>query len=225
VNGRFPVGVRPANSVLDRAVKHPYGHAAMVDARQLTPRGKERRRQLLEYATVRFAEAGYHPTSVADIVGGLGVGKGVFYWYFESKEQLFRELLREAQLDLRRHQRDAIAGETDPVRRLELGIRAAMRWWAAHPDIGRLVQFAATEKAFAPAIRRGQEIAVGDAVTHLKDAIAEGRIRDADPEALGHAVLGLSSHLVRELVHGRGDDPDEVADLAVTILLDGLVID
>jgi AcrR family transcriptional regulator len=190
--------------------------------RRLTARGEERRRQLLDFATERFAGSGYHPTSVADIVGGLGVGKGVFYWYFESKEQLFAEILRESQLDLRRHQRDAIADEPDPVRRVELGIRAAMRWWAAHPDIAKLVQFAATEETFAPAIRRGQEVALGDAVVHLKEAIAQGRVRDADPEALGHAVLGLSTHLARELVHRRGDDPDEVADLAVAILLHGL---
>jgi AcrR family transcriptional regulator len=194
----------------------------MSERRRLTARGEERRRQLLDHATKRFAEVGYHPTSVADIVGGVGVGKGVFYWYFESKEQLFLELLRESQKSLRRSQRDAIADEADPVRRLELGIRAAMRWWAEHPDVMNLVQFAATERTFAPALRRGQEVALGDAVVHLKDAIAEGRIRDADPEALGHAVLGLSGHLARELVHRRGDDPDEVADLTVSILLHGL---
>ncbi len=195
---------------------------AEASRRRLTARGEERRRQLVEYATQRFAESGYHPTSVADIVGGLGVGKGVFYWYFESKEELFLEILRASQTDLRRNQRDAIAGETDPVRRLELGIRAAMRWWSGHPDIAKLVQFAATEETFAPALRRGQDVALGDAVTHLKEAIAEGRIRDADPDALGHAVLGLSSHLARELIIRRGDDPDEVADLAVAILLHGL---
>ena len=191
--------------------------------RRLTARGEERRRQLLDFATTRFADSGYHPTSVADIVGGIGVGKGVFYWYFESKEQLFLEILRESQTDLRRHQRHAIADEPDPVKRLELGIRAAMRWWSSHPEVATLVQFAATEDTFAPALRRGQEVALGDAVVHLKEAIAEGRVRDADPDALGHAVLGLSSHLARELVLRRGDDPDEVADLTVSILLHGLV--
>ena len=191
-------------------------------ARRLTPRGEERRRQLLDYAARRFAETGYHATSVADIVGGLGVGKGVFYWYFESKEQLVRELLRDAQQDLRRTQRAAIAGEPDPLRRIELGIRASMRWWADHRHVARLVQFAATDATFAGLIRRGQDVALGDLVTHLKDAIAEGRIRDADPEALGHAVLGLTTQLAGELLHRRGDDPDEVADLAVTVLFDGL---
>jgi AcrR family transcriptional regulator len=194
----------------------------MSDRRRLTARGEERRRQLVEYATKAFAESGYHPTSVADIVGGLGVGKGVFYWYFESKEQLFLEILRSSQLDLRRFQRDAIADEPDPVRRLELGIRAAMQWWARHQDIFTLVQFAATESTFANALRKGQEIALGDAVVHIKEAMAEGRLRDADPEAVGHAVLGLTGHLARELLRRRGDDPDEVADLCVSILLHGL---
>ena len=190
--------------------------------RKLTPRGKERRRQLLDFAARRFAENGYHPTSVADIVGGLGVGKGVFYWYFDSKEQLFLEILRESQTDLRRAQRDAIADEGDPVRRLELGVRASFTWWSTHPEIVNLVQFATTEEAFAKAVRRGQDVALGDAVTHIKEAIAEGRVRDAEPEALAHAILGITAHLARELVHRRGDDHAEVADLAVAIMLDGI---
>ncbi|MDQ3294633.1 MAG: TetR family transcriptional regulator [Actinomycetota bacterium] len=189
-----------------------------TNGRKLTPRGKERRQQLLDHATQRFAETGYHPTSVADIVGGVGVGKGVFYWYFDSKEQLFLELLAEAQRDLRRTQRDAIASEDDPLRRLEIGIRAAFRWWAGHPEIMNLLQFAATEKQFRPALRQGQSVALGDAVTHLKEAIAEGRIT----EELAHAIIGLTGHLSRELVHRRGDDPERVADLAVTLLFDGL---
>jgi AcrR family transcriptional regulator len=28
-----------------------------------------------------FASEGFHATSVAKLVDGLGVGKGVFYWY------------------------------------------------------------------------------------------------------------------------------------------------
>jgi AcrR family transcriptional regulator len=50
-------------------------------SRRLTPRGEQRRSELLAFATKRFAANGYHPTSVAELVDGLGVGKGVFYWY------------------------------------------------------------------------------------------------------------------------------------------------
>ncbi|MBW3557793.1 MAG: TetR/AcrR family transcriptional regulator, partial [Actinobacteria bacterium] len=38
----------------------------------------------MDFAAHRFADHGYHPTSVAEIVQGMGVGKGVFYWYFSS---------------------------------------------------------------------------------------------------------------------------------------------
>ena len=65
----------------------------------------------MDYAARRFAENGYHPTSVAEIVQGMGVGKGVFYWYFSSKEELFAEILRDAQHDLRRRQQHSIGDE------------------------------------------------------------------------------------------------------------------
>src|SRR5436189_5261010 len=113
-------------------------------SRRLTTRGKQRRRQLLEFATTRFAENGYHPTSVAEIVQGLGVGKGVFYWYFDSKEELFLEILKDAQQEMRRAQRVAYGDEPDPVRRIELGIRASLSWLAENRHMFNLFQFAAT---------------------------------------------------------------------------------
>jgi AcrR family transcriptional regulator len=194
----------------------------MADKRELTPRGKERRQQLMAYAAARFAEGGFHPTSVAEIVSGLGVGKGVFYWYFDSKDQLFLEILKDAQQDLRRAQQHVIVDEPDPVRRIELGIRASMTWFSEHRDLVNLFQFAATEERFAPVLRRGQEVALADAVKHVKDGIVAGEIRDGEPEVLAHAILGVISHLVRELIHNRGEAPEDVADAAVAFCLGGL---
>jgi len=177
----------------------------------------------MEFAATRFAEKGYHPTSVAEIVSGMGVGKGVFYWYFDSKEQLFLEILREAQTDLRRRQQQAIADEPDPVRRIELGLRASMAWAQAHRDHNKLIQFAATESTFAGALRRGQDIAVADVVKHVKEAIAEGRIRDADPDILAHAMVGVVGHLTRTFIYERGEPADTVADASVAFCLEGLL--
>jgi AcrR family transcriptional regulator len=176
----------------------------------------------MAYAAARFAEGGFHPTSVAEIVSGLGVGKGVFYWYFDSKDQLFLEILRDAQTDLRRAQQHVIIDEPDPLRRIELGIRASMTWFAEHRDLVNLFQFAATEERFAPVLRRGQEVALADAVKHVKDGIVAGEIRDSEPEVLAHAMLGVINHLVRELIHVRGEEPTEVADAAVAFCLGGL---
>ncbi|NLV54446.1 MAG: TetR/AcrR family transcriptional regulator, partial [Acidimicrobiales bacterium] len=149
-----------------------------MDDRRLTARGEERRRQILDVSTRLFAEKGYHPTSVADVVDACGVGKGVFYWYFASKEALLVEILRTGQQDRRRHQRDAIAGVEDPVEQMAVGIRAGMEWMAAHPDLFTLIRFAATEERFAPGMRKGEAIAARDAAAPLQRAIDEGRIPD-----------------------------------------------
>src|SRR3954467_10067507 len=143
-------------------------------SRRLTQRGQERRRQLMAYAATCFSEQGYHPTSVAEIVQGLGVGKGVFYWYFPSKEELFLEILKEAQHDLRVTQQAAIDGIEDPVRRIELGIQASMRWSSEHPELYNLFAFAATEENFAPVLRTGQATAVSDAMRHVQAGIDAG---------------------------------------------------
>ena len=191
--------------------------------RRLTARGKERRDQLMAFAAARFADGGYHPTSVAEIVEGIGVGKGVFYWYFESKEELFLEILKDAQQELRRAQRSAYGDEDDPIRRIELGIRASLRWLDEHRHLYNLFQFAVTEEQFAVAMRRGQEVAVADVARHIKEGIVEGRIRDADPEVLAHAVLGVTNQLSRAFVRDRRDRVEEIADVAVAFCLEGLL--
>ena len=191
--------------------------------RKLTQRGEERRRQLMDYATVRFAENGYHPTSVAEIVQGIGVGKGVFYWYFESKEQLFREILRDAQRDLRRRQQQAIGSEAAPIDRIEQGIRASMQWSAENRDLFVLFQFATTEERFAPAMRKGEQVAVNDAARHVADAMAEGQIPAGDHVLLANAMLGVASHLARVSIHEQGRSGDEVADAAVGFCLHGIL--
>ena len=190
--------------------------------RRLTTRGQDRKRQLMEYAARRFAENGYDPTSVADIVSGMGVGKGVFYWYFSSKEELLGEILRDAQRELRRAQQAAITGIEDPLTRIELGIRATMAWLADHRHLFTLFQFAAVDERFAPSLRRGQEVAVGDVAKHVKEGIVDGEIADIDPLVMTHAILGVTNHLARTFIFERGDSPEQVADAAVTFCLAGL---
>jgi AcrR family transcriptional regulator len=178
----------------------------------------------MAFATARFAENGYHPTSVAEIVQGIGVGKGVFYWYFESKEQLLLEILKDAQKDLRRAQQRAIAGEEDPVRRLEKGIRATITWSAEHRDVYRLTQVAAMEERFAPVLRKGQEVAVQDAILHVRDGIQQGLVRDLDPAYIAHGILGVTAQLARTFIHERGERPEDVADAAVSLVLEGILV-
>jgi AcrR family transcriptional regulator len=191
--------------------------------RKLTERGRQRRRQILDVAAGLFAERGYHPTSVADIVDTLGVGKGVFYWYFESKDDLFLEILASSSQDLRRRQQAAIGDEPDPLRRIELGIRASLAWFRDHRRLINLQQFAASEERFAAVLRQNDAVAIDDISRHLKEAMAEGSVPTGqDPAMLAHALVGATRHLARTYLYA-GDDPVElVGDVAVRFVIGGL---
>jgi AcrR family transcriptional regulator len=190
--------------------------------RKLTQRGEERRTQLMEFAAARFAQKGFHPTSVAEIVEGIGVGKGVFYWYFDSKEALLRAILADAQRDLRRRQRAAIADGTTPMERIERGIRASIQWSVQHTDNFRLVQFAATDEAFSKGVLKGQQVAVRDAATHISEAMAAGEIPPGDAELAAQFMIGVHTHLVLQVVQGQLRATDEVVDAAVKFCLHGI---
>ncbi len=195
---------------------------ASVD-RKLTQRGEERRNQLIAFATTRFSQKGFHPTSVAEIVEGIGVGKGVFYWYFDSKEELLRAILVDAQRDLRRRQRAAISDANSPMERIERGVRASIEWSVEHPEHFRLVQFAASDDRFSRGIQKGQQIAVRDAASHLDDAMEAGEIPKADSELLAQMMIGVHTHLVHLVHQGLLEASPEVIDAAVDYCMHGIV--
>lgn len=192
-------------------------------ARRHTQRGRERRQQLLAAAAERFATRGFDDTSVSDLVDAVGVGKGVFYWYFESKEQILAEVLRDAREELRRRQADALRGVDDPVRRIELAVRVGLCWQADHRHVSRITRWARDDERFAPVFRRHQDAAVADVVRQVKEAMVAGRLRDGDPVLIAHALVALGTRLGRTWVIERGADPDEIADLVVAVALHGLL--
>lgn len=72
----------------------------MVEAtRNLSPRWerrRERNRQMLRQAArAAFERGGYLGTSIDDIVAEADVARGTFYNYFQSKEEIFADLVRE----------------------------------------------------------------------------------------------------------------------------------
>lgn len=66
------------------------------------PKSKERcqeireqmRDTILQKSLLYFARNGFAGTQISDLSRNIGIGQGTIYVYFESKEELFREILR-----------------------------------------------------------------------------------------------------------------------------------
>ena len=194
--------------------------------RKLTQRGSKRRQQIIEAAMRLFSEQGYHGTTVGDVCDALGVGKGVIYWYFRSKEALFTELLQSTLLELRRAQEQRVAGVADPVERIEQGIRASIDFFRQNPGYLEMIRTAARYDEFAGLVEKGQEIVATDTAMHIKEGMGTGAIRDGDPELMAHGILGATFHFVEIYFgteHGAVDDRPQLADEAVAFCLRGLL--
>jgi AcrR family transcriptional regulator len=64
-----------------------------VPERQLTQRGLRTRGQLVTAARTIFERDGFAAARITDIADAAAVSHGTFYTYFDSKEQIFREVL------------------------------------------------------------------------------------------------------------------------------------
>lgn len=201
----------------------------MAVTRQLTPRGAERRDQLEAIATTLFAAHGYHGTSVSNIVRACGVGKGVFYWYFPSKDHLFRAIINGGFLQLRRAQRRAIEGEDDPVVRIVQGIRATLDFLAANEDLFRLFEFASVEQAYQAEYTRAIEVAVSDTNRHIEAAIGAGLISVPDASYghyMAHGITTVTMNFFRQFMAldapERRARHEDVVEAAVDFCLHGI---
>ncbi len=72
------------------------------------PEGTPVRDRLVRTALRLFAERGYAGVSNREIVAACGCTKGAIYWYFESKEDLFRSVLSETLADFQMRLADGI---------------------------------------------------------------------------------------------------------------------
>jgi AcrR family transcriptional regulator len=160
-----------------------------MNDRQLTSQGAERKQQLLDAAARLFAEQGYAATRVVDIVDAAGVAKGLFYWYFDNKETLFRELATEIRRRLRRQQAAAMDADAPALVRLLQGTVASVRFMAENAPFFSLLEVEG--RNVSDVLRQGTEQHLSDVTALIVEGQADGTVTDDDPaELLALGVVG-----------------------------------
>ena len=166
-----------------------------------------RREEILDAAKQVFADKGFHQTAIADIARMAKLSYGSVYWYFDSKESLFQALSEREEQALWRHVGAALqaSGDEDPERILTRGVRATFEFFAADPAAAQLLSL----DRFTADIER-----------LIVDAQRRGVIVDGPSPVLARSVAGLISTMAAS--SEPGFDPDETAEVVVSLLLNGL---
>ena len=167
----------------------------MPVARTRWKRRKEARPQELTAAALElFVEKGFAATRLDEIAARAGVSKGTLYLYFDSKEELFKAVIREGLLPLLAEGEELMASMPGPASELFRAI--VLRWWeiVGEGPIGGIPKLIFAEARNFPEIARfyaDEVIERGKRlfVAVFRRGIDSGEFRPFDPQALVHIVI------------------------------------
>jgi AcrR family transcriptional regulator len=106
-------------------------------------KGRRTQARLLESAERVFVERGYLATRVADITKVAGVAHGSFYTYFDSKDDVFRQVVAGVVEDMYSALEPGAAGGS-AFERIQGGNRRYLELYERHADILALIEQVAT---------------------------------------------------------------------------------
>ncbi|HEY0625738.1 MAG TPA: TetR/AcrR family transcriptional regulator [Allosphingosinicella sp.] len=186
-----------------------------------TARGQNTLRRLLEAAAAEFGTRGYHEAAITGITQRAGVALGTFYTYFDSKEELFRALVRDMSHSVRQHVAEAVKDAPDRLAAERTGLTAFIAFVRKHPELYRIIEEA---QFVAPDEYRQHYLTFVDGYRRNLAAAAErGEIVAGADETRGWALIGMSVFLgMRYGVWDKDLSPQEVADIAITLVSEGL---
>lgn len=190
--------------------------------RSWSERQKERiKSRITAKGRVLFAQQGLRKTSIEELTRAAGIAKSSFYVFFESKEQLYLELLAEEGPAAEARIRTAIAAA--PSRReglrailrgaiQELESNALTRRILAYPEELELLVAAATPEQ----LEQSGRSALGLIVPYLRDGQGMGEIAAGDPVLYARALSAITLLTLHRAEIGEGYD--EVLETVVDLL-------
>ena len=95
---------------------------------------EERRKNIVQAASLIFAQLGYAATEMDRVALELGLSKGTIYLYFENKEALFLHCVDQGMRDLNESVREAMTLAADPMEKIVLAFRAYFQFLDEHPQ-------------------------------------------------------------------------------------------
>jgi AcrR family transcriptional regulator len=157
-------------------------------------RKEARPAELTAAALELFVEKGFAATRLDEVAARAGVSKGTLYLYFESKEDLFKAVIREGLLPLLAEGEELMASMPGPASELFKAI--VMRWWeiVGEGPIGGIPKLIFAEARNFPEIARfyaDEVIERGKRlfVAVFQRGIDSGEFRPFDPNTLVHLVI------------------------------------
>jgi AcrR family transcriptional regulator len=172
-----------------------------------------------------FAEKGYASTSVREIVSAAGVSKPVLYYYFQSKEGLFRAILDSAAQEQEVILEEALQKPGTALERIVHLYRRIYKALMENQQLFKLINhlfFGPPQGAPRYDIERFHRRMAEVIRKIYLGGLRQGELRDVDPEEAALLVLGVTDYCFHlDYLHPESMDPDR-AERLLRIAFQGL---
>ncbi|MFT3977602.1 MAG: TetR/AcrR family transcriptional regulator [Sphingomonas bacterium] len=195
--------------------------AESAGKRPRTARGQRTQRAILDAAAAEFGEHGFHAASISGITRRAGVALGSFYTWFDSKDAVFRALVRDMSDQVRDHVGPAIRAAPDQIAAERAGLEHFLHFVRGHKEIYRIID----EAEFVdPESFRLHYSSTADRIRErLQAAAARGEVIGDVGEVHAWAIMGMNVFLGLRFGVWAEDAPvAEIADQVAAMLARGL---
>jgi AcrR family transcriptional regulator len=190
------------------------GATAAVKAPR-TARGERTMRKILDAARQEFGQRGFADSSIVGITQRAGVALGTFYTYFESKEGLFKALVRDMSAQVRDTVGPVLDEGMDGLDSERRALAAFLSFVRDHRHIYRIID----ESEFVDplAYREHYETTATRIAARLRVARDKGeiadRFTDAKLEILAWGMMGANVFLGLRFAVWDDAEGEEVAEV------------
>lgn len=168
-----------------------------------------RREDILNSAILLFREKGFKDTSITDIIQHTGAGRGTFYAYFDTKEELFFECADKVFLEIDRGQKE-IENEPDILRKLQLRGMYFSKFYPKAIDMLNLIKGATLggNETFREKLDQIMDNLAKSITEDIKQGTKEGVLSPAEPEIIAWMLVGAAEYS-NYLIYEQGVDTAE----------------
>jgi AcrR family transcriptional regulator len=159
----------------------------------------ERPDEILDAAQTVFGEFGFARTKIDDVARLAGVSKGTVYLYFDSKETLFREMVRAKVVTNLAEAEEMVRAHQGSARDLLVTLTTGMYRRLRDAELARISRVLQAELGNFPELARFYFDEVILRARHLVRRVLEMGVATGEfrPESLAFAARGLPSLLVQ----------------------------
>ncbi|MBT9172911.1 MAG: HTH-type transcriptional regulator BetI [Syntrophomonadaceae bacterium] len=156
-------------------------------------KGDITRQRLLGAAEEIFGRKGYYNATVVEITMRAEVAQGTFYVYFQSKLDIYCDLVRQLTHEVRREIQKRVTGLENRLDIEREGFRAFFDYVHENRNLYRIIREAefVENELF---IDHYRTIAKGY-IAGLQKAMAKKQIRALDPETVAYCLMGMGEFM------------------------------